>query len=110
MAVWPAALKINRENYSETPPNNVVRTETEYGPAKLRKRTSSNVRKAQASLFLTDAEVDTLDEFYLENDALAFSFTNPRTSVVEQARFVSPPEYSLRETMWGVSLSLEILP
>jgi len=110
MATWPSSLKINKENFRETPQNNVLRSDMDVGPAKIRKRSSLNVRSVSFSLFLTDAELETLDAFYLANDALSFDFVHPRTDATVSARFVQPPEYSLNETMWSVSVALEVLP
>lgn len=110
MATWPTTLQINRSDYNETPPNNTLRTQMGAGPAKLRKRTSSNVRTVKFKMFLTDAEVSTLDAFFTTNEAFQFDFTDLRTNSAVKARFTTPPQYRLKDTMWDVSVELEILP
>lgn len=112
MATLPANLqaKITRTGFKEVAPDNVIRTPMEFGPDKVRKRTSANVRAVSVSMFLTDDEVDDLDDFYEANDALRFDMTHPRTQLSVEARFVNPPSYTARETHWDVSLELEILP
>lgn len=110
MATWPTSIKVSRTGFEETPPDRVLRTSMEAGLDKLRRRTSNAPRPVSFSLFLTDAQVQTLDDFYLANDALRFDFTDPRTDSAVEARFKSPPKYSLNETMWDVSVELEIMP
>jgi hypothetical protein len=64
-------------------------------------------------LFLTDDLLDTLDQFFKDDvmdGALSFNFTDLRNGRIVQARFTEPPQYSRHETMWDVSVSLEILP
>lgn len=110
MATWPAGIIINRKNYKEKAPDRVIRSNMAVGPDKLRRRSSAAVRELDLTLTLTDALLDTFDDFYLANDSIAFNFTDPRTSAAVEARFASVPEYSYRETIWDVSVKLEILP
>ena len=109
MATWPSQIKITRKNYKESPPNRVIKTEMETGIAKKRRRTSKAKRPLELMLFLNDDDLEVFDTFYLDNDALRFDFTDPRTDEVVKARFESPPEYTARETMWDISVSLEIV-
>lgn len=110
MATWPATLLVNRRNYTEEPPDRVQRTQMEAGVDKLRRRTTNAVRRIKIKLFLTDALVETLDDFYLANDAIQFDFTDPRTDTGVKARFLTNPKYNYNETMWDVDVELEILP
>lgn len=110
MAVWPSTLTITREGYSETPPDRVISTQMDSGVNKTRRRFSNSTREVNFTLFIDDDQLDVLDAFYLANDALTFDFTDPRTNTTHKARFLSPPQYSLRETYWSVSIELELLP
>lgn len=110
MADWPSTLSILLDNYSEEAPDRVIRSQMDVGPAKIRRRSSAAVRNISLNLFLNDAQVETFDDFFDANDALVFNFTNPRTAVVENARFTSKPSYTRKETMWAVSVQLELLP
>lgn len=110
MATWPTTLKITRDNYSESPPRTALRSSMEIGPDKIRKRSSSQVRPVSFRLFLTDALLETLDVFFVANEALAFDFTDPRTNTSKRARFVEPYVANLKDTMWDVSVKLEYLP
>ena len=110
MATLPATLKITRDAYSETAPKTAIRSGMEVGPDKVRKRSSAQVRQVSFKLFLTDALLDTLDDFFVANEAVAFDFTDPRTDSAKRARFVEPPQYNLRDTMWDVTVKLEYMP
>lgn len=110
MATWPTSIPITRENFREAPPDRVIRSDMDVGPAKVRRRSTVAVRPVSISLFLTDEQLDTFDEFYLENDAISFTFIHPRTGATESARFTSVPDYVLDETMYRVTVNLEILP
>lgn len=109
MAVWPSSIVIGREGYKETPPDRVVRNKMDIGPDKIRKRTSYGVRKLSLNLTLTTALLATFNDFYLANDSVSFTFPDPRTGSNVTARFLSTPEYNLDQTIWKVSLELEIL-
>lgn len=110
MAVWPSTLPITRDAFSEAPADRVLRSNMDVGPAKLRRRTTSAVRPVQMRLMLTEAQLATFETFYNANDSFAFDFTNPRTGLSERARFTDVPTFSLNETMWAVSVQLELLP
>lgn len=115
MAIWPLTLPAPAINtFSESPPDNTMRSSTDKGPAKTRRRTTANVRPVSFTLNLTDAQAQTLDDFYVNttySGADEFTFTHPRTDAIVSARFTQPPQYGDREaTVWSVSIALEIMP
>lgn len=111
MATLPFQTKINRDSYTETPPDRVLRTEMESGIDKTRRRTTNAPRPVSFKIFpLTDTEVTTFDDFYLANDAIRIDFTNPRTDTAVKARFTSAPKYAYVETGWSITVELEIIP
>jgi len=115
MAAFPASLPVPALNtLKETPPRNVIRTQMDKGPDKVRRRTTANVRMLQFVLKLTPAEVATLDTFFdttVFSGADEFDYTHPRTGAAEKARFVEAPQYSESEgVIYDCALSLEILP
>ncbi len=110
MTTWPSTIKVSRNNYTETSPDRVIRSNMDTGPQKLRRRSSSAVRPISLRLFLTSELVETLDDFYDLNDVLVFDFIDPRTSVTKRARFTDKPTYTANETMWNVAVKLEYLP
>lgn len=116
MASWPASLPPTplAAGYADTPPDNVLRTQMDAGPAKLRRRTTAAVRPLVAPLLLTSAQVATLDTFYsstLEDGALAFDWTHPRTGAAISCRFLQPPAYGdPNGDLFFVTCQLEVLP
>jgi hypothetical protein len=115
MSTWPATLPPPVLNsLRETPPMNTIRSTVDKGPAKVRRRTTANVRNISFTLLLSPALVETLDIFYVTttfSGADEFDYTHPRTGVACKARFVSQPEYSEREgVLYTVPIALEILP
>jgi len=112
MAAWPTTLPAPAINsLKESPPNNVLRTSVDKGPAKTRKRTTANTRPISFMLNLLPADVTTLDDFYNANCAIPFDYIHPRTGAACSAKFVELPQYSEREGVdYTASISLEILP
>lgn len=115
MATWPATLPPPAlSTLQEAPPNNTIRTQMDKGPAKIRRRTTANIRPIAFSLKLTKAQVQTLDDFYnitTYSGADEFDFIHPRTDQPCTARFVQPPGYNEQEGMvYNASVSLEIMP
>lgn len=115
MATWPATLPAPALNtLKESPPNNVIRTQMDKGPDKVRRRTTANVRPLSFTLKLTPAQVETLDTFFVTttfSGADEFDYTHPRTGDPVTARFVGPPDYSEQEgVIYNAAIQLEILP
>lgn len=113
MPTWPSGLCPLINTFKESPPDNAIRTEMDRGPAKMRRRTTANVRPVAFSMFLKPAQVQTLDDFYM-NDTFSgvepFDFQHPRTKQYVKARFTAMPQYTNRSTGYDVSIALEILP
>ncbi len=112
MVAWPSQLKIERQNYRERPANNILRTGMGQGPDKIRRKSTSNPRPVNFTVFATLTEANTLRTFY-ETDTLGgviqFDFTSLLTGVTHKARFLEEPEFVANETMWNISVSLELL-
>jgi len=112
---WPATLYgyILKEGFQEIPPDNTIRTEMDVGPAKLRRRSTSAVRKFTVQMFFTTALVATFETFYnttSESGSLAFSYRAPRTETLADHRFASVPTYAKRDQGYVVSFQLELMP
>lgn len=110
MANWPTNLILKRSGYSEEPSENVIRSEMQYGPDKVRRVSTNDVYNISGVLFLSDDDLSIFDTFYLENQGKVFNMPHPRTEVTVSARFTDKPKYQRQETFWDVSLALEILP
>ena len=115
--LWPPSLPQRPlvQGYSERAPETVIRTQTEAGPPKLRRRFTAGVRRFEMQLRLTSAQMDTLESFFdatVQGGALPFDWVHPRTGVITSFRFAEPPTYTPAAggQLWTAALSLELLP
>lgn len=97
-AVWPNTLppEPRLSEYTESPPDLVMRSQMSSGPAKARKRNSANVRVANFTFDLTQAQWVTFDQFFvgvIAGGALPFELIRPSTGNVADWRIVGLPEY-----------------
>lgn len=114
-SAWPTTLPAHLINsFQETPPDNVLRTSMDKGPAKLRRRTTTNTRPIRFSMILTPTQLTALDTFYAtttRSGADEFDYKHPRTNATVSARFANPPSYSdVNGRVYRAEISLEILP
>lgn len=115
MAVWPVDLPdyVLRDGYQEEKMEGSIRTSMDQGPAKVRKRFTAIVQNINATIFLTEAQTEILDDFY-ENElgfgSLSFDWVHPRTQASVTFRFVKAPAYLPDGAAWRASMQLEILP
>lgn len=117
MATWPATLptfsEILSDSYSEIFPNNVIRTEMELGPAKLRKRGTAAPQVVAGNFFMTSTQVGILRTFYedtISYGATEFDTIHPRTSAVISAQFMGQPQIARMGDGWSVNVVIEVLP
>jgi hypothetical protein len=115
MALWPASLpqRVLLSDFVESADANTIRSEVDYGPAKVRRRYTAEVKVYQIGLVLTTAQVATLDTFYdvTLNAVGTFDWVNQRTLTAAVYRFRSRPEYRpLGGGYWRTSFALEVLP
>lgn len=114
MAVWPGSLpQVPEFGWVERKLENRVRSETDSGPAKVRRRFTRANRQVSLSMFLTTAQVATLDTFHtttLADGSLKFDLVHPRTGLTHEFRFVSPIEWTeLANGLYRTSIELEYL-
>ena len=115
-AQWPLMLPTSplAESYTETAPDNIIRTAADQGPEKLRRRTTANVRNLRLAYILSAVQTELLDGFYLEalkGGSLPFLQAHPRTGEEAVMRFKAPPDYiALNGGYFRATLDLEILP
>ena len=114
---WPATLPqlVSVVGYRERPPQTVVRTQMDVGPDKIRQRSSAGTREVQGELDLTEAQVEILDDFFvndLSHGALDFDWVDPRNQAAYELRFVNRPTYQPvgSSVAWTASIQLEIMP
>lgn len=115
MATWPSSLpqEFPEEGFSLTLPDNLLRTTMDVGPAKVRRRTTSNVTKVQGSMLLSTTDLAAFQTFYittLSYGVTQFTWVHPITGVACDMRFTEPPKYSPASGDYvDVQMSLEIL-
>ncbi len=117
MAQWPASLPAPALNtLRETPPNNSIASQMDKGPAKVRRRTTANVRPISFIMKCTPDQIATLDDFYDNttfSGSVDFDYTHPRTGAAVTARFKpeTPPTWDEQEgVLYNATIELEILP
>ena len=96
---WPSTLQqlLSETNFGIKVGDTVLRTETEVGPTKLRRRYTRGIDTYSASIYINIAQYTILDTFYkttLNGGTLPFTFKHPITQVPKDYRFRSPPAYS----------------
>lgn len=115
--VFPATLpKPSMQSYGFTPANNLIRTEMENGPARVRRRFIAVPVDVSASWTFSLAELGQFQAFYRDQifDGAGW-FEMPIVQgdgeVVRLARFKEPykAETLQRENVWRVSAMLEVM-
>jgi hypothetical protein len=116
--VWPLSLPQSpQKGFTESIGVNIIRTPTDQGPAKTRKR-SLRASPLSVNFLMTTAQTEVLETFCLNTlQATArFDFTHPRTFQTVEVRIVPSQDgelYKLTYTApgyWTVNINLEILP
>lgn len=119
MATWPTTLPAPLlEGYALNPGDQTIRTDMESGAPRVRRRTTARNDKVNASWMLTEAQLDTLRDWFDDAStgiaggsawftvALAVG-TGTRQASVE-ARFVGPFQAAPVGQLWRVTASLEV--
>lgn len=116
--VWPVTLpQAPQKGFKETGGALIVRTPTDKGPAKLRRR-GQLAKKLTVSFIMTTAQVTILENFVnLDIKGTArFGFMHPRTSQIVEVRMVPSQEGELYNLTylapgyWTVDTTFEVLP
>lgn len=115
---WPSDLPQAAlvAGYQQQPPNLIIRTETEAGVAKVRRRFTAGARRLNMAFLMTGAQVIIFDAFYLqtlEGGALRFDFAQPGNTAYGWCRIIEPPTYEPAGSgalYWRVALAIEALP
>lgn len=116
---WSAQAlpQVPQKGFSESIGVNIIRSATDSGPAKMRRR-GTGVSTMDLSFILTTAQCTTLENF-IKNTLLGtkrFSFPHPRTGTTVEVRIVPSGEGEffklqyLAPGYWNTSLKFEILP
>jgi hypothetical protein len=115
---WPGSLpQVPQKGFTESVGINVIRTATDAGPAKQRRR-ASRPSQLNLSFLMTTAQTQTLEEFVktTTSGVKRFTFTHPRLYTTVEVRIVpgSDGEYFnlnyVAPGYWNTSLKFEVMP
>lgn len=115
---WPPGLpQVPQKGFSETGGVIIIRTPTDKGPAKMRRR-GSKPSVLNLSFIMTTEQVSTLETFVETTlgGVRRFNFTHPRTGIQEEFRLVPQSEGDLYNITylapdyWTVTAQFELLP
>lgn len=121
MAVWPVSLPQYFEvGVQDTRQQGFIRSQTETGPYKQRKRFTATARLLSGTMLFTGTDRATFETFYkttLSEGTDAFDFIDPADFSTISARFVQPPTLSAvaggdtaATAQWRIDLAIEVLP
>lgn len=114
--VWPGDLpQLPLYGAKERLPQNTIRSQTDAGIDKVRRRFTSAVKGWSGMLIMTLDQMDLFEDFYrdtLQDGALSFQYFHSRTNELITVRFKEEPPEAEYFTYGYVSLdlNLEILP
>jgi len=116
MPTWPATLPqvLLVDGYAESPPNTMLRTEMDAGPAKMRQRYTAAPRPISGAVILdSKAQLNTFAAFFVtdpKGGTLTFTWED-RDAVTRTYAFTATPAYEFLEPdMIRVVMTLEIRP
>ena len=116
MPAWPITLPASPlvEGFRETPPDTVLRSPMDQGPAKLRRRTTAGTGALSLTYLLSRAQVNALMDFFndtLAGGSLPFDFTHPVNGATLACRFRQMPAYApVNAEYFRAAIELEVLP
>lgn len=115
--VWPVTLPqgLLMDGNSDAPPDGRLKSQTDQGPGKTRRRTSAAVRKFSGRMYMTTEQIDTLETF-IETTTLGgtlpFTFKDPKNAAPILVRFGDslPNWVNVSGDLYDVALMFEGLP
>lgn len=117
MTTWPSGLPFLRVGLEDQASDNVLRTDMDAGPAKLRRRWSVDRRFVTGTQYYTGSQRATLETFYGNNDVLEWDHEDPSSGSTSSYRFAGRPSFRLvagndtsTSRLWEASVPLEIMP
>lgn len=115
---WPSDVpqKPLVDGYQENEENNVIRTQMDQGPDKVRRRTTDNVQNYQMVFRMDDTEKSNWQDWYentVKHGSLKFDFDDPTDGNTYEWRLVIPPEpqwSSQGGNIFDLRIQMEKLP
>lgn len=96
---WPGTLPqfVNQDSYRETSTDNTIRTQTEGGAVKTRRRFTKSFRRYQIAITLSSEQKAYFDAFYsttCKHGSLAFDWVLPAEQSAATFLFMGPPTFA----------------
>lgn len=119
MTTWPPSLPQTplQDGFKEEFENNIITTQMDQGPAKVRRRFTAGVQKYDVTFLMSSSQLSTFETFFndtISQGATSFTFPIPRTGVNDTFRLdmtKGPPQIApLSGGQYRVSFSMERLP
>lgn len=116
MATWPAGLpqKLDQSGFSNSLPDNSIRSSMDVGPQKIRQRDVSAPEPITGNITIDETQYGTLKTFYnttLGSGSLPFDWVHPVTGASVEMVFTAPPSITARSgDYYTANLKLEINP
>lgn len=116
---WPNNLPalVEREAYRRQWRDGRLRSPSDLGPGKVRRRFSATAQTITARVLMSRFYLERFGRFWeidTRGGTLPFSFPHPEGSGTIRARFATeagtPVSTSLKDDLWAVEFALEILP
>lgn len=113
MASWPTELQQepNVEGFSQRMKPNTIRSNMEYGPDKIRRRTKQDWYDVTITIWCDMAQMAVFDQFYRDNMTLTWDWLNFNVEPFTAAtyRFVGVPNVSPMGPLYRVvTMTLEM--
>lgn len=115
-ASWPAGLPAYPliDGSTESLPDITIRTKTDTGPAKVRRRYTAGVSTFTMQFVFDSTDMSSFSTFYnstTTGGSVEFSINHPRTGSSVNARFASVPQIQpLGNGYSRVTFLMEVLP
>ena len=116
MATFPTTLpKPTQSDYQENRQSQLIRSQMDTGPAKIRRRFTANSAEYSVSWEFTGSQLSTFETFFnstIDGGSVEFTWVQPRTDASVTARFVDGvySVSSLGHDLYRVSSKLEVMP
>ncbi len=117
LARWPSTLprQMMLDGQGETLPDGLLRSDTDAGPAKVRRRSSATPWEMSGTFRMSHTQYDAFRAFIdadLAGGALPFEFPDQRDCAGWLLARIKPGDVTAARigTGWHVSLKIEVLP
>ena len=114
--VWPSTIPqaFVLNSYVEKGANNLIKSDNSAGPAKMRRKTTANIRQVSGDMMMDATQLATFRTFLTSSIGYgALPFTFPAQSEAGTWLVRIDPQYDLvaaSPSLWRVSLKIEVLP